>query len=178
MTKSNRPRPFQKRRFQALIAGLALTMLVLGLSGLRSTTAAWTDSEEATGSFSAATVPAPTLTKKCEYVGRILTGRVEIYWHLPTGYQLTDVEIEASTRGLGSVLAPITGYNLSLNTTSTGSGNYTTKVPAGALTGLLGSLSELEVALYVKDSSGWRSKPAAIASNAGLLLSGTCRNLT
>ena len=175
---SHRQLPLRNRRIQALIAGIALVILVLGLSGVRSTVAAWTDTEGSAGSFTAATVPAPTLTATCEYVTVFLSDRVEIYWHLPTGYQLTDVDIEASTNGLGSVLAPLTGYNLSLNTTSTGGGNYTTKVPAGLLTGLLGSLGELQVSLFVKHTSGWRSKPASIASDAGLFSGGKCRNLT
>ncbi|GAA1927610.1 hypothetical protein GCM10009689_02920 [Brevibacterium antiquum] len=175
---SHRLLRLRNRRIQALIAGIALAILVLGLSGVRSTMAAWTDTEQSAGSFRAATVPAPTLTANCKYVPVLLSGRVEIYWHLPTGYQLTDVDIEASTSGLGSVLAPLTGYNLSLNTTSTGGGNYTTKVPAGVLTGLLGSLGELQVSLFVKHTSGWRSGPASIASDAGLLFGGKCRNLT
>lgn len=178
MIRSSRYSPLRNRRVQALIAGLVLIMLVLGLSGVRSTMAAWTDSKDVSGSFAAATVPAPTLTKDCKYVPRLLSGRVEIYWQLPARYQISDVVVEASTSGLGSVLAPITGYNLSLNTTPNGGGTYTTVVPAGVLTGLLGSLGELEVALFVKHESGWRSKPAAIASDAGLLFGGNCRNLT
>ncbi|SMX85341.1 SipW-cognate class signal peptide [Brevibacterium sp. 239c] len=50
------------RRVRALIAGFALVMLVLGLSGVRSTTAAWTDKDEATGSFSAGSLKIRDLT--------------------------------------------------------------------------------------------------------------------
>lgn len=179
---SRRQSPLRNRRIQALLAGLALVILVLGLSGVRSTMAAWTDSEGAKGSFAAATVPAPTLTKTCKYKPGVLGlgAKVEIYWKLPAGYQLSDVVVEASTRGLGSVLAPITGFSLTGNTTSTGGGTYTTVVPANLLGGLLGLGSELEIAFFAKHASGWRSQPAAVASNAGLLagLGGTCRNLT
>lgn len=170
------------RRVRALIAGFALVMLVLGLSGVRSTMAAWTDSEGANGSFTAAKVPPPTLTKSCEYSPGVLGlgAKIEVYWKLPAGYQLSDVVVEASTSGLGSVLAPITGFSLTGNTTSTGGGTYTTDVPVNLLGGLLGLGSELEIAFFAKHASGWRSQPAAVASNAGLIagLGGTCRNLT
>lgn len=180
MTHDHRHRPLRSRRIRALIAGLALVVLVLGLSGVRSTMAGWTDSEEASGSFSAATVPAPVLTNKCQYRSGVvdLGARVRIFWKLPAGYQLDDIVVEASTSGLGSVLAPITGFYLSPNTTSNGGGKHTTDVPTGLLGGLLGTGDELEIAFFAKHESGWRSKPAAIASNAGLLGSGNCRNLS
>lgn len=170
------------RRVRALIAGFALVMLVLGLSGVRSTMAAWTDSEGANGSFTAAKVPAPTFTKTCKYSSGVLGlgAKVEVYWKLPAGYQLSDIVVEASTSGLGSVLAPITGFSLTGNTTSTGGGTYTTDVPVNLLGGLLGLGSELEIAFFAKHASSWRSQPAAVASNAGLIagLGGTCRDLT
>lgn len=179
---SRRQSPLRNRRVRALIVGLVLLLLVLGLSGVRSTMAAWTDSEQSKGDFAAATVPAPTLTKDCKYYPGILGlgAKVEVYWKLPTGYQLGDVVVEASTSGLGSVLAPIAGFSLTGNTTSTGGGTYTTGVPANLLGGLLGLGSELEVAFFVKHPTGWRSQRAAVASNAGLIagLGGSCRNLT
>lgn len=180
MTRNNGRRSLRNRRVQALIAGLALVLLVFGLSGVRSTMAAWTDSKESTGSFEAATVPAPVLTKNCEYVPGVLGigARVRIYWQIPAGYQLDDVAVEASTKGLGSVLAPITGFYLSPNTTSNGGGKYTTNVPTGLLGGLLGLGDQLEIAFFVEHEGGWRSKPASVVSYAQLLGSGTCSNLT
>lgn len=182
MTQSRRHWPLRSRRVRALVAGLVLVMFVLGLSGVRSTTAGWTGSEEAAGAFSAATIPAPVLTQSCTFKPGLLGlgARVEVYWKLPAGYQLDDVTVEASTSGLGSVLAPITGFNLRSNTTSTGDGTYTTEVPVHLLGGLLGLGSELEIAFSVEHESGWQSEPASVASNAGLIggIGGNCRNLS
>lgn len=182
MTQPRRHRLLRSRRIRALITGLLLITLVLGLSGVRSTVAGWTDSEEAAGSFEAATIPAPTLTDRCEFRPGLLGlgARVRIFWQLPAGYQLDDIVVEASTSGLGSVLAPLTGFSLSGNTTFTGNGTYRTDVPTNLLGGLLGLGSELEIAFLVEHESGWQSEPASVASNAGLLgsIGGNCRNLT
>ena len=182
MTQLRRHWPLRSRRIRALIAGLALVMLVLGLSGVRSTMAGWTDSEEARAEFSAPTIPGPTLTDDCEFRPGLLGlgARVRIFWQLPAGYQLDDIVVEASTSGLGSVLAPLTGFSLSGNTTSTGNGPYRTDVPANLLGGLLGLGSELEIAFLVEHESGWQSESASVASNAGLIggLGGNCRNLS
>lgn len=170
------------RRTRALIVGLALVMLVLGLSGVRSTLAGWADSKEAAGSFSAATVPAPSLTEPCEFRPGLLGlgARVRVHWRLPAGYQLDDIVVEASTSGLGSVLAPLTGFSLQSNTSTNGDGTYTTDVPTNLLGGLLGLGTELEIAFVVEHESGWQSESASVASDAGLIggLGGDCRNLT
>ncbi|RBP68118.1 hypothetical protein DFO66_101345 [Brevibacterium sanguinis] len=159
-----------------LLAGIALPTHVHG------TAASWTGKEAASGSFSGATVPAPALTRSCEFLPGVLGlgARVRIYWQLPAGYQLDDVTVEASTSGLGSVLAPLTGFSLSANTTSTGNNTYSTDVPTNLLGGLLGLGSELEIAFSVDHDSGWRSDHASVATNAGLLagIGGNCRNLT
>ncbi|WP_231445569.1 hypothetical protein [Brevibacterium zhoupengii] len=180
MTQPPRHQLLRSRRIRVLITGLFLIVLVLGLSGVRSTMAGWTDSQEAAGSFEAATIPGPTLTKSCEYKSGVLGlgARVVVHWRLPAGYQLDDIVVEASTKGLGSLLAPITGFTLSENTTSTGNGTYKTEVPTNLLGGLLGLGDELEIAFFAEHESGWRSKPTSVASNAGLLGIGNCRNLT
>lgn len=181
MTSSRRLTRPQNRKIQALIAGLALVMLALGLSGVRPTVAEWTDSEQARGSFTAATIPAPTLTANCQYKAPLLRKPwVEIYWQLPEGFHLDDVVVEASTSGLGSLLAPLAGFKLEANTISTGNGTYTTEVPTYLLTTLLGGLAELEISFFIEHDSGWRSNPASVASNAGLILGigANCRNLT
>ncbi|WP_413336476.1 hypothetical protein ACH82I_07215 [Brevibacterium sp. GP-SGM9] len=122
------------------------------------------------------------MTKTCVFQPGVLGvgARVRIFWKPPAGYQLGDIVVTASTSGLGSVLAPITGFSLASNTTSNGDGSYTTAVPTNLLGGLLGLGSELEIAFQVKHASGWLSVPASVASNAGLLagLGGNCRNLT
>lgn len=78
------------------------------------------------------------------------------------------------------MLAPLTGFSVQSNTTSLGGGAYRTDVPTNLLGGLLGLGSEVEITFSVEHESGWRSEPAAVATNAGLLagLGGSCRNLT
>lgn len=178
--KSRRP----LRRMRALVAGAsAVAVLIAGMAvSAKPTLASWADDESSSGSFAAAKVPAPALTQACQFRPGVLGlgARVRIHWQLPEGYQLDDVVVEASTSGLGSVLAPLTGFSLRSNTTSHGDGAYTTDVPTNVLGGLLGLGSELEIAFSVEHDSGWRSDPASVASNAGLVagIGGSCRNLT
>lgn len=180
----SRPIDADESRVRAARLGVAVRLalaaaLVLGL-GVTSTSAAWQDSERASASFTSATLPAPALTKPCKYKPGLLGlgARVEIYWDLPAGYVLDEARLEASTSGLGSVLAPITGFSLNAQTKPSGSG-YVTTVPVNLLGGLLGLGSELEIAITVS-RYGWTSDPAAVATNAGLLagLGGSCRNLS
>lgn len=157
-----------------LVAGLAAT----------STLAGWTDGERASAEFTADVIPAPTLTEDCEFRPGLLGlgARVRIYWELPEGYSLDDIEVQASTSGLGSVLAPLTGFSLTGNTDQLDDGTYETDVPTNLLGGLLGLGSELEIAMVLAPDGvgGWTSEPAAVASNAGLIggIGGNCRNLT
>jgi len=170
-------RPWRVRLRLALATGL-----VLGI-GATATLAAWTDQEQATATFTADVIPAPTLTQQCRYVSILgLGARVRIFWELPEGYTLADAEVQASTSGLGSVLAPLTGFSLTGNTVQQGDGTYRTDVPANLLGGLLGLGTELEVAIILAPDNvgGWVSEPASVASNAGLIggIGGSCRNLT
>lgn len=84
MIRNQRQRPLRSRRFKALIAGLALLMLVLGLSGVRSTLAGWTDSDKATGAFVAGSI-GPVQNLKCinQGVGGLLTNKVKLEWGAP-----------------------------------------------------------------------------------------------
>jgi predicted ribosomally synthesized peptide with SipW-like signal peptide len=147
--------------------------LVLGI-GASTGVANWTDTEQVSAEFRADVLPAPTLTRACTYYPGLLGigAQVRIYWALPEGYTLDDIEVSASTSGLGSVLAPLTGFSLRGNTTRQADGSYRTD-------GLLGLGSELEIALTVT-TEHWQSGRAAVASNAGLLagIGGNCRNLT
>ncbi|SDT10554.1 hypothetical protein SAMN04489752_3370 [Brevibacterium siliguriense] len=170
------------RRARLLSAVVALLALVAGPAAINGTLAGWDDEKQSVGSFAAGKVPAPTLTKRCEYIPGILGlgARVRVHWKLPQGYQLSDVVVEASTSGLGSILAPITGFSVQGNTVANADGTYTTDVPTNLLGGLLGLGSELELAFFVEHDSGWRSNKASVASNAGLVggIGGNCRNLT
>lgn len=166
-------------RWRALLA----LGLVLG-TGAVATDALWTSQSDARASFRAGLVPAPALTRACEYQPGVLGlgARVRIFWSLPAGYTLADVQLLASTSGLGSALAPLTGYSLSSNTQRQGDGTYRTDVPTNLLGGLLGLGSELEISIRLVPASagGWSSARASVASNAGLLagIGGNCRNLT
>lgn len=177
MTATSAPRRW--RRLRSLLAAGVI------LGGTATTSLAlWSDRVQGAGSFSAVVVPAPTLTRTCEYFPGLLGlgAEVRIYWALPPGYTLDNVQVRASTSGLGSVLAPLTGFNLRSSTQSLGGGTYRTAVPTNLLGGLLGLGSELEIALILAPPGvgGWQSRPASVASNAGLLagIGGTCRNLT
>lgn len=175
-----------RRKLRALLAAVSVTaILIVGISLppiVEPTGASWTAEESASGSFSAATIPAPVLTDACQFRPGLLGigARVRIFWELPEGYQLDDIVVEASTSGIGSVLAPLTGFSLQSNTTSNSDGTYRTDVPTNLLGGLLGLGSELEIAFSVEHESGWRSETASVASNAGLIggIGGNCRNLT
>lgn len=177
-----RPRPRGRSWWVRLRVVLAAA-LVLG-AGATTSLAAWSDQDETAASFAAATIPAPTLTQQCDFYPGLLGlgAEVRIFWALPEGYTLDDVTVEASTEGLGSVLAPLTGFNLEGNTQQRGDGTYRSDVPTNLLGGLLGLGSELELAIVVApdDAGGWESESASVASNAGLIggIGGNCRNLT
>ena len=182
MTVAARP-PARSRLWWVRLRVLLAAGLVAGFAAT-STLAGWTDGERASATFTADELPAPTLTGRCEFRPGLLGvgARVRIYWAPPAGYGLDDIEVQASTRGLGSVLAPLTGFNLRGNTVQRGDGTYRTDVPTNLLGGLLGLGSELEVAFVLAPDGvgGWTSDPASVASNAGLLggIGGNCRNLS
>lgn len=183
------------RKLQALL-GLGLSLVLttapgtpapptpapLSRAAFSVTEAAWQRSEYATGSFGTITIPAPTLNGQCTYnSGPLgLNSFVRIFWLPPSGYTLAQAEMQASTSGLGSALAPLTGYNLAANTTGNATSGYVTDVQTNLLGGLLGLGTELQLAIVIKDpATGWTSKSASVASNAGLVagLGGNCRNL-
>ena len=171
-----RTRRGRLRRLRAMLAA----GLVLGI-GASTGVASWTDVEQVSAEFRADVLPAPTLTSACQFRPGLLGigARVRIFWALPEGYTLDDIEVSASTSGLGSVLAPLTGFSLRGNTTRLGDGTYQTDVPTNLLGGLLGLGSELEIAFAVQ-TEYWESEHAAVASNAGLLagIGANCRHLT
>lgn len=182
MTRPRNRRCGVRHRLRALT--FAMTLVLVSGAGasapalVSSTEATWSSTAHAAGELTAGTVPAPQLTAECRYRSRVLGSRVEIYWAAPSGYTVDDAEIHASTSGLGSILAPLTGFSLT-NNTSGGPDSYTTEVPTNLLGGLLGLGSELEVAILINDG-GWTSESVSIATNAGLIggIGGSCRNLT
>lgn len=178
----------KRRRRTFLGSMIVLLAVILGISGagqsqVDSTEASWTSEAHAAGVLQADTVPSAELTSKCRYRPGVLGlfARVEIYWSLPAEYTLDDAELLASSSGLGSVLEPLTGFNLEGNTESTSEG-YTTTVPTNLLGGLLGLGGELEVAIVMthQEHDAWTSEPASIRTNAGLVagIGAFCENLT
>lgn len=172
-------RLFKKARL-AVLAALVVVVLLSASGPPAATEASWQDAELSLGSFTAATIPAPTLNGPCSYNPGLagLGAYVRILWKAPAGYSLADAEMQASTSGLGSVLAPLTGFSLTSETTGTPAAGYVTDVPVNLLGGLLGLGTELQLGIVMK-RHGWTSKAASVATNAGLVagLGGTCRNL-
>lgn len=155
------------RRTKSLLAGA----LVLGLVGFFSgsattpTEATWIDQELAGDHFAALVVPAPTATRECTYA----SGKAHLFWKLPSGYRLADMRIIASTYGLGSVLAPITGFSLAANTTLRADSTYETTMSSNLLGGLLGLGDALEVAIVTRHGT-WESAPLRFETSPGLVL--------
>lgn len=105
MTHTRGLRSLRNRRLWALIAGVALLLLVLSLSGVRSTMAGWTSSDETTGSFSAAKIgPVQNLTcsdKKNAPVLGLLARQVKLKWDSPGGVESDLVEYEVTWKQSG-----------------------------------------------------------------------------
>ena len=164
-----------------VLVASSLAVLLCASASPALTEASWRDTASSAATFAAATLPAPALNGQCTYNPGVLGlgAYVRIYWKAPLGYSLADAEMLASTSGLGSVLAPLTGFSFTATTTGSAAEGYVTDVPTNLLGGLLGLGSELELAIVVK-RYGWTSKEAAVATNAGLVagIGGTCRNLT
>ncbi|MDR6640398.1 hypothetical protein [Paenarthrobacter nitroguajacolicus] len=174
------------RPFTGIRVGLALAVplaVVLAASSPPSATeAGWQRDAYGAGTFGTITIPAPTLNGTCTYNPGIagIGAYVRIFWKPPSGYTLANSEMQASTSGLGSLLAPLTGFSITSNTTGSAAAGYVTDVPVNLLGGLLGLGTELQLAIVVRDPVNlWVSKPASVATNAGLIagLGGSCRNL-
>ena len=165
----------------ALVVSSALALVLAASAPVPVTDAAWQDRALSSGTFAATTVPAPTLNGKCSYEDGLLGlgAYVRIHWKAPAGYTVGDADMLASTGGLGSVLAPLTGFSLTATTTGSAAGGYVTDVPVNLLGGVLGLGAEIELAIVMK-RYGWTSQEAAVAASAGLAagLGGTCRNIT
>lgn len=169
-----------RRKRVALIVAVPLAVVFGAANPPAATEAGWQRGAFSTGSYGTVTIPAPTLNGACTYDPGFLGlgAYVRVLWKPPAGYALADAEMQASTSGLGSVLAPLTGYSLTANTTGSAAAGYVTDVPVNLLGGLLGLGTELQLAIVMK-RYGWTSKSASVATNAGLVagLGGSCRNL-
>lgn len=153
-------------------------LLALGMvfaAGATGSLASWADDEHASAAFTATTLQAPTMTKNCSFVyGGLLGTRldfVEVHWRLPEGAAFEDVVVSRSTDGLGSVLAPITGFDLGAATTGNADGSYTTRIPVSLLGGLLGLGAGLRIGVTIVPDVGndeWRSETAMAEANLGI----------
>ncbi|KNC19818.1 hypothetical protein AC792_04005 [Arthrobacter sp. RIT-PI-e] len=167
----------------ALLFAVSLLLPTQSSPVIGSTEAAWQRDHVSTGAFGAVTIPAPRLTAPCRFLPGVLTvigPRIEIYWAPPPTYGDDKAQVWASTAGLGTALAPLTGFNLRQNTAfDARAGHYVTTVPTNLLGGLLGLGTEIELSIVIAEH-GWTSTPASTATNAGLVLGlgATCRNLS
>lgn len=174
---------FQVGEFDNSLQGSEISMnwTIEAMSNIELTGGAYKSNTIVEGKFVATIIPAPVLTKACEYYAGMLGigATVRIYWELPAGYGLYDIETVASTSGLGSTLAPLTGFDIVKNTTLLADGSYRTNIPTNLLGGLMGLGSELELG-FVVATEYLSSVPATVATNGGLLAGqgGTCRNLS
>lgn len=165
------------RRKGGIAAALAACAVVVSAVP---TSAAWSDNEWTAGAgIGTYTVPPATLTKACAYNAGVagLGAKVIIYWKLPSGFTLSQSTMYASQSGLGSALAPLTGFSMTASTTGNGA-ELTTEVPVNLLGGLLGLGTDLELAIVI-NSGTWPSVPVKVRANPGLVggLGGSCTNI-
>jgi hypothetical protein len=151
------------------LVGLAVLALAAALlvSPPRPTLASWADTEKATGSFAAYTVPKPTITS-CSSSNVLGSGNITIKWkYNSTSPTPTSTFWFSSSSLITLVLLPG-------STTTTGpiAGEYTTSFSSGLLTGLLGGPAYVGVAA---NQYGWGSQIAgATATLPAVIGSGTC----
>lgn len=138
-------------------------MLVLGLSAVRSTMAAWTDSEEATGSFSAGQI-GQVQNLQCfdrddGLLGGLLRQQVVLEWEPPAGFDedLMDYEVTWNQSGL------LGGQGT--ETTSDSKYTYT-----AASLGLVKLTARFTVKAKMKTGDWEGETQAASATSVGLLI--------
>lgn len=116
---SSRYSPLRNRRVQALIAGVALVMLVLGLSAVQSTMAAWSDEDQAAGSFTAGQIQ-PIQNLKCinQGLGGLLSKKVKLEWEPPQSSSLVPVEYRIVAKKTTVITGTVTTSTYSTDQTS------------------------------------------------------------
>lgn len=174
MRASALPIPSRRRRRWTRLRALLVLGLLCG-GGSTASLASWADQEQAAATFTAAVVPAAELTRDCSFVYGLLgltVTHVEVHWRLPEGAAFEDVVVSRSTDGLGSLLAPITGFSLAGSTSQNADGSYRTRIPVSLLGGLVGLNAGLRVGITVVPPEGddaWRSETAMVEANLGVL---------
>jgi len=158
------------RVLRAAVVAFALTVLVTAVpAGSQLSEASWTDSDFATGTFSAAVIQPPLIDTCVLTPGALgLNPVVTITWRFPagSGYSTpSNVSYAVASGGIGNVVTVLLpGANLT--TTGPSSGVYTTQFKSGALTGLLGG----SYGIFVQsvDGSSWVSPRASATASMGL----------
>jgi hypothetical protein len=148
------------------IAVLAVAAALL-VSPPSPTLASWTDTENSTGSFSAYTVPPPTITG-CTSSNVLGSGNITIKWKYNSTLPTPSSTFWFSTSSV-ITLALLPG-----STTTTGpvAGEYTTSFSSGLLAGLLGGPAYVGVAA---NQFGWGSRIAsATATLPAVIGPGSC----
>lgn len=110
----------RSRRFQSLIAGLALVMLVVALSAVKPTMAGWKSSDEARGSFAAGSLKISNL--KCTD-SSVLLGlggdQLKLDWDRPQVSSALQLEYTVTVVRTPRMGAPSTATFSTQNTTYT-----------------------------------------------------------
>lgn len=162
-----------RARARALAATLAAAAALAALTTIpvRSTDAAWTEPEAGRGTLGALSLPPPAISSCTARNVLVLGAEITIIWTPAAGYTSGESEFVAgSSPDLGSALGLLSGVS------TTGTGPYTTKFSAGALSGLLGGTIYVGVRT-TRDygSTVWRSTtPTATATIPALVGTGTC----
>jgi hypothetical protein len=183
-SKKTQPFGHARRRRPVVLVALALVSLVcIGRTIVPTPTdAAWTATNVARATLSAATVLPPSVSG-CS--GTALSTTVRIDWSLPTsgGYTAADIAFGVNSSGLGTLTELLGGTTSA--TTEQDNGVYTTTLSSGLLSGIVQSLlgETIYISLWTmyKPSSGisstWVSKPVGYAVTYPLVLGlvgGTC----
>lgn len=142
-----------------------------------STYATWQADQSAMGLFNAATVLAPTLTRPCQFRPGLLGfgARVRIFWALPEDYTLDDVEVQASTSGLGSALARFpffTNVRRPCRTTQLVDGPGCCRHRAAAATTVSGASRLRSLRSFATDRRTYSDSSSYRASKIGMFNSG------
>lgn len=140
----------------SVAAALASVVVVGGLIALpQPVDAQWRDTELATATLQAKTIPPATLAGAspfCSWTSFITTTSISLQWSPPAGYASTTVQFVAQK---GTTTQVITGA-----TTTVAGGVYTTTIPVSllnALGSLLGGTFVIQVTV-VDPQTGWSSK--------------------
>jgi hypothetical protein len=158
-------------RLPAIAALLALGATLAVTAQSNTTDAAWSDTTNAAGSFTALTVAAPTIVS-CTAGGNVVTPTLSLQWSFPAGSGYTsptNVNLYYSNNGLIPNLLPITS---GATTTGPVGGVYTTTYSIGLLGGILST--QAAIALETK-VDGWTSPRVARVATWPLLIgTATC----